>query len=107
MSLRHYPVVDLNAQVTVVLTPEGVGIWEHYWHSVGLPPSKVEQPVDGALTLPLWECMQVFGPHMHFGFPPPMSTKITIRTATADTSSTLVSDKAAERRRLASLANPR
>jgi hypothetical protein len=57
---------NLNDRVRVTLTDAGKKVWVAY--HVGL---RVETPAlrrDRTIEMPLWELMQIFGPHLRIGF---------------------------------------
>lgn len=61
--------VNISAQVSFETTPEGARIMrEHYACTPALAAREVNW-LASRRTLPLWEVMQVFGPHTYMGGP--------------------------------------
>lgn len=54
--------VNCNTMVQVELTAEGRNVYRLYLDAI---PGKFrpDMPADGIVTMPLWEIMQLFGPH--------------------------------------------
>ena len=56
---------NINEEVRVVLTERGRMLWEKHWRDLDLEPWGMKE--DGSITVPLWNLMSTFGPHIYMG----------------------------------------
>ena len=67
MSEAHTKNMNVNDQVSVTLTEEGLRLWDEY-HD-GYPALQARAREEGGLKTEVWKLMQVFGPHVRMGGP--------------------------------------
>lgn len=71
--------MNLNVRVRIVLKDKGKAILHHHANRFGTDNSSL-WPVseDNRVEMHLWEVMQIFGPHIYMGPPPPFETEIEV-----------------------------
>jgi len=74
-----YRPFNLNNNVKVKITPLGQSIREKFYASYGIKARPLDKDSEGFTEMQLWQVMQIFGEHMHFGLPEqPISCHILI-----------------------------
>lgn len=72
---------NVNDDVRVKLRPAGLLAVEAHYKKHGLDPAPylaMMKPEDGWYTMPLWEFMNLLGPHTYMGPPTPFETEVVL-----------------------------
>jgi len=78
-STSVYRPFNLNSYVKIKITPLGQSIREKFYASYGIKARPLDKDSEGFTKMQLWQVMQIFGEHMHFGRPEqPISCDILI-----------------------------
>lgn len=62
-------IINMNTFCSFTLTRTGADIYRSFHVFSAYPPTTYPEPGE-TLSMPLWELLQVFGPHQHHGAKP-------------------------------------